>query len=401
MSVTLFAIQPTGMGWPDYITAISDPSSIAQAVYFDSVDGVAGTNYPTGTINPPVNNEADLRAICAARHIDNVVLKNAASVLKFTSALTGLNFIGEGVSGLTPTIDFNGQAIGCTFNNLRITDTTGLNLVSVSEFLNCDISTVIAHTVGGSNYHECRFAGGITNPPLGIIKCYRDCIFLGDFTNTTGTVTSYGDFAVADLCYQNGVGLINILGDCRVGSLSVDVAGNFTVHGKLFSAGSCVAGGRLDNVDGNVAVYGDCTLAADLDQSGVGNIYIFGNCHIAGFLRNAVAGSVYIHGTCQMWTDLLNAGNVAHGTFKFTQPTPTLNLLSSATSVTERIVNRGSLIVANMVAGATAIIDLSGGTLTIAASCTGGTITLSGDCKLTDLAGGAVTVVDERVPGHA
>jgi len=57
MSVTLFAIQPTGMGWPDYITAISDPSSIAQAVYFDSVDGVAGTNYPTGTINPPVNNE--------------------------------------------------------------------------------------------------------------------------------------------------------------------------------------------------------------------------------------------------------------------------------------------------------------------------------------------------------
>lgn len=395
MIVTQTIVQPTGVGWPDYITAISDPSSIAQAVHFDSVNGVTGTNYPVGTAGAPVNNEADLRAICTNRGIRKVVLRNAATILKFTSALVGIDFIGEGVGGLTPTVDFNGQAIGCTFNNLRITDTTGSNLVSVSEFVSCGILTVISHTVGGSNYHKCNFAAGTANPPLGRINCYDDCLWLGNFNSTTGNVLVNGSFLIIGTISIT-TGSLNITGDCHIGAaLTVWGTGQVTINGDANIGGSiyqdaggwviirgsvCLGGTLNNNSSGQIEIHGNCLVGADVFQATAG-----GDIRVGGELRTGLgsitnAGKIYS-------TAIVTAGGI--------------DLLLSATSDTQRIIMRGSLTVHQMKAGAKATINIYGGVLTIAASCTGGTITLFGDCKVTDLSGGAVTVVDGRIPGHS
>ena len=408
MIVTQTIVQPTGVGWPDYITAISDPSSIAQAVHFDSVNGVTGTNYPVGTAGVPVNNETDLRAICTNRGIRKVVLRNAATILKFTSALVGIDFIGEGVGGLTPIVDFNGQAIGCTFNNLRITDTTGSNLVSVSEFVSCGILTVIAHTVGGSNYYRCRFSNGISNPPLGRINCYDDCIFIGDFHNTSGFITVTGN-CIGTGNLTNTTGGIFILGNCQLYGSITNTTGDIYIYGNcnLFF---------IANTTGFISIYGSCQLVQDVTNT-TGNILIMGNCGVGDAVANTTGtievrgnilvvgnivnttGHIVIRGDCVLSGNLTNEHFFGFGTIKLLAPNPTIDMSLGATSTIQRIVSRGSLTVAKMVAGATAIIDLCGGTLTILVSCTGGVIDLYGDCALVNA--GATTVNDYRIPGHS
>ena len=555
----------------DYTIQKSAADSALQAadgVYFDSVNGVAGTAYPIGTPGMPVDNEADLLAILAARNLDKVVLRNPGTTLQFTGALADVLFIGEGEEGaLSPLVDFNGQVINCTFINLRITDTTGSNLVSVSEFWDCDIATIIAHTVGGSNYHGCRFgAGGVTNPPFGIINCYN-CEFLGRLDNTTGNIYIYGDCQMRGLtntegniyiygnldvrdtgisqtdigsiriygdCHvysgpisnttgsiyiygdcQTGTGLavtdtgdITIIGNCQVGSILSNTAsgyitikgdcqiasgitqllgGAITIHGDLHVMGGSIVNNAsgditvhgnveaesIGNATGDIYIDGNCHTSSNISQTGAGTFYVNGDCHIGTNLniaaggelaiygncqigsllnnngiivikgncqigdgpmtngaesitvegnldagctvtQNLPAGSLIIHGDCHVGIDLVNNGTIAisgsckiggklqnkvsltGGAISFTQPNPDLDLITSATSVTQRVVSRGSLTVKQMVAGATAIIDLSGGTLTIAATCTGGTIDLYGDCEITDLAGGVVTINDHR-----
>jgi len=444
-------------------------------------------------------------------------------VLQFTGALADIIFVGEGEAGaLSPTVDFNGKAITCTFINLKITDTTGSNLVSASEFWDCNILKVIAHTVGGANYHHCRFAAPVTNPPLGIINCYDECISLGNFTNTTGTINVTGSCLIIGIlsnttgtinvtgscliggdltnttgtiyiegnCHVGGdmtnttgniyitgnyqspggisqtdVGNIGIDGDCRItGDLSnttgdIIISGNCHVSGHVnqTGAGTMTIDGNLEggfdlhNTTGTTVIYGDCHLAGDMtnttggvtvhgdchvqniDQNNTGTITIDGNCQVSDTLSNTTGtlnisgncqisgdlsnttgdiaiygdclvggnltnttGHIFIDGDCQIAGALANQHSLQYGTIKFTAPNPTLDLGLSATSVTERIVSRGSLTVARMVAGATAIIDLSGGTLTIAATCTGGTIDLYGDCDIVIVPGGVVTINDRR-----
>jgi hypothetical protein len=432
---------------------LAQTEKLSDGVYFDSVNGVAGTAWPIGTPEKPVNNLTELLVILAARKLDKVVLRNDATVLQFTGALADIIFVGEGEAGaLSPTVDFNGQAITCTFINLRITDTAGDNLVSASEFRDCHILKVIAHTVGGATYRKCVFGllyGTVTNPPLGIIKLYDDCVFLGTLANTTGTVLGWGDQRIscnltnttgtieiygdvyADNFSQAGAGKTYIYGDlhahsgfshsggdvyiygnCYIASNLTNITGNTEIHGN------CHVGWIMSNTTGAIKVYGNCHLGYNLNQTAAGLIEIGGNfhvgqimgelsntagtlrvagkCHVGRGLYNYAAGHIEIAGDCIVGYEMSNEHVITLCNIRFTQPNPTMDLSLAASSKTERVVSRGSLTVTRMVAGATAIIDLCSGTLTIANSCTGGTITLYGDCALVDLAAGAVTINDHR-----
>jgi formylmethanofuran dehydrogenase subunit C len=294
-------------------------------VYFNSVGGAAGTTWPIGTPEHPVNNETDLLVILTARNLDKVILRNSATVLQFTGALSDVIFIGEGEGGtLAPTVDFNGQAITCTFINLRITDTAGDNLVSASEFWNCDILKVIAHTVGGSNYYKCRFADGVTNPPLGIINLFNDCIGLGDFNNTTGSVFSYGDFHLAGSLI-NTTGLIAVHGNCTVRGLTntageIDIYGNCQVtsidqtdDGLIEISGRLeVLGASIGNSIGQISVSGDCSISQSITNINAGNISILGNLQVSHAISNT--GTIGIKGNLQVGDDLTNsAGTITIG----------------------------------------------------------------------------------------
>jgi len=113
------------------------------------------------------------------------------------------------------------------------------------------------------------------------------------------------------------------------------------------------------------------------------------------------AGTIKVYGNYQIGDNLENGHSISHCNIHFMRASATMDLLLSATSFTSRVVSRGVLIVSQMVAGATATIDLCAGTLTIAADCTGGVIDLYGDCAINDLAGGAVTVNDHRITSHS
>ena len=405
------------------------PGYVEQVVYYDSSSVYTGLT--SGTSAKPVNNETDMRAICIARNIKTVVLRGTATILKFTSTLSNMNFEGEGVFGATPTIDFNGQIITCPFTNLIITDTAGGNLVSVSNFANCYILKPIAHTVGGSNYFKCVFASPVTNPALGIINLYDNCVCLGNMVNTTGKIYVYGDFYCAG-SLSHTTGTITIRGDCHVNvGISHNGTGHLYVYGNCYVGtelgnttghthiyGNCQVGGTMSNTTGQITVSGSCQVGTDLLGSDTGSITISADCHIGSDLNNATGnitiqgncqvggwlyndtGHVYVYGVCQIANDMDNEHLFEGGTIRFMSPDPTLDLILSATASVERVVSRGNLTVARMVAGATAIIDLCGGVLTLAVTCTGGAITLYGDCGIHDDAGLAVTINDFRVPGH-
>jgi len=73
------------------------------AVYFDAVNGVAGTAHPVGTAEMPVNNMADLRAILAARNLRTVVVM---SDMTWDADMVGYHFIGKEI--LKYVVDTNG-----------------------------------------------------------------------------------------------------------------------------------------------------------------------------------------------------------------------------------------------------------------------------------------------------
>jgi len=340
------------------------------AVYFDAVYGVAGIQYPVGTRQHPVNNETDLLVILTARNLDKVILRNTATVLQFTGALSDVIFIGEGEGGtLAPTVDFNGQAITCTFINLRITDTSGDNVVSPSEFWDCFILMVIA---GGAEYHKCRFADAV-NPPGGAINCY-DCVFLANLINTTGSINIMGDLhIIGDLSNTTGSVLVN--GNCWVGgSIHLEGTGVFTV------LGDCKMGGGFYNIAATpVIIYGNCEIGGDFNNGGTGRINIYKRCLVGG-------------------ASLFNGGIIESCIIEFTVPSVGITIFPGAGWL-ERIVSRGNISLAPSVAGHFALVDLCGGILTIDGL--GGTVAVFGDCALVDLSGGAITVNDYRVPGHS
>ena len=110
----------------------SNPASEG-AVYYDSVHGSAGTDWPIGTAAQPVNNWADLIAIMIARHLPHAILRTTLTALTdLTDALfttdTNALFEGEGGFPNVPDVQFhiNGKAMpAITFKNLRVDDTVG------------------------------------------------------------------------------------------------------------------------------------------------------------------------------------------------------------------------------------------------------------------------------------
>ena len=178
--VSTFPVVTTGKGWPDYITQVSDPSNLGQIVYFDSLNGVAGTGYPVGTSNPAVNNDADLRAICIARNIRRVFI---IGTLMLTANMEGYDF--QGANTTRSIVNLNGRSVaGSTFSDLYLTGAgtgdifanrchviaTGLGEVHYTD------SLVSAIALGGKTYLYRGFVDGNIDANAYPMTCY-DCVF--------------------------------------------------------------------------------------------------------------------------------------------------------------------------------------------------------------------------------
>jgi len=159
-----------GYGSADY-TSITDPNLEADYVYFDSVNGAAGTDWMRGRRGYPVNNWADLVTIATARHTKNVMILNG--VLTITADADQYYFTGNGF--LDPTAIFADNVIElggftlsrCTFDSVNIHNAAGGVLDMCGSFENCPL--VYATTIQGcSTFKECGTINATT-----MIDCHN------------------------------------------------------------------------------------------------------------------------------------------------------------------------------------------------------------------------------------
>ncbi|HEY9705138.1 MAG TPA: hypothetical protein V6C58_22060, partial [Allocoleopsis sp.] len=117
-----------------------EQASFNNRVTIDTVNGVAGTAYPIGTLLKPVNNLADAKFIAALRGFDSFYLKSNITI-GATDNVTALRFYGD----------------GATLNVVRTTVTLTQGCVTTnSQWYNCKIT---GYQGGESLYHDCIIDG--------------------------------------------------------------------------------------------------------------------------------------------------------------------------------------------------------------------------------------------------
>lgn len=132
--IQLGPVAARGYGRPDYT---QDSIVVTDYVYYDSQSGYSGTQYPVGTTRFPVNNIADLVAICVSRNLYNIML---LSSITFDRDMENYNFAGSGGSA----VNFNGFSVSSsTFRGLFILGTQGAMLTTGPSFYECYISTMV------------------------------------------------------------------------------------------------------------------------------------------------------------------------------------------------------------------------------------------------------------------
>lgn len=154
-----------------------------EAVWFDSVNGIAGTDYPVGTPEVPARQETDVLTICAARNIKTIVVHGAFAI---PSAMDGYCFIGP--SGLgNSTVILNSQSTALsTFKWLEIIGDQ--NALSTNYYYKCQYPNNINNLAG--HFDRCFFGSGRyhfrpVSPPIQLIECIFEQYCTLDFDNGT------------------------------------------------------------------------------------------------------------------------------------------------------------------------------------------------------------------------
>ena len=97
-------------------------ASFSGGVWYDAINGVAGTTFPTGTERQPSNSLSDVKTIAEARGFDTV---KVVGDMTLNSALDfeGYTFEGRGETLSTFTIDTSANVLNCVFKEALVTGT--------------------------------------------------------------------------------------------------------------------------------------------------------------------------------------------------------------------------------------------------------------------------------------
>jgi len=247
-AITAFRLTPAEVA---ALTSMVETDQYYDRVFYDSINGVAGTAWPTGTPQVPSNTIADVIAICAAR---NLKVIDVAGALALGAAMQDYTFIGHRHEDITDTFNLNNQnvdksrIIGCilagqqgggllTLKNCIVylmTDFQGIAndcdlYGSAMSLLNggvADLSkcnsvhsdlTITVNTPGRASFKECSgnctFVGQ-TGGPL-YIRGYKGTLVIDAMTAGTCDIYANGaDITINANCI--GTGTINIYGNARV-----------------------------------------------------------------------------------------------------------------------------------------------------------------------------------------
>jgi hypothetical protein len=137
-SVLHLGLQPITQRIDEVLSA-AQLGNYSGCVVIDSVYGIGGTAYPTGTLGQPSNNLADALTIAAVLGIRKLCLKNTNITL--TGSLTNFTIEGLGVDDLS-TVSLAGQDVsGSTYRNVGVTGDLP-TLTSPLKFESCRVGNV-------------------------------------------------------------------------------------------------------------------------------------------------------------------------------------------------------------------------------------------------------------------
>jgi hypothetical protein len=215
---------------------------LENAVYFDSINGVAGTDYPIGMPGSPVSSPANALTIAAARKVNTIKIVHG----KFTlpSDIEHLEFWGNGcnIPIWNPgenEVELNGHtATSCSFKETNVIDDVGGGVLAGEGFaLDCGkVEATTMFLVGARHVLDLDIpAGGRANDA---IQCF----------------------------IKAGVGATVIGRDCYLLSLGANVFLNdshiYISTGELALIGGCRIRGATVTLTENKAVWLDCTIGS-------------------------------------------------------------------------------------------------------------------------------------------
>lgn len=242
-------------------------------VFYDSVNGIAGTAWPVGTPQVPSDVIADIITICAVRKLKVIDVFGA---LTLTAAMEGYTFIGHRHENVADTLNLNGQDVdnslimrcvltgaqgGTGFLTLEdcliyaMTNFQGIaNLCDLygsamslldggyADLSKCNsVHGVLTITVNGparASFKECSGNMTLTAQDDGLlfVRGYKGTLIIDTMTGGTAYIYCNGaDLTINATCTG---GTINIYGDARV----TDNHGvGCTVNNYTLQAGGAIA----------------------------------------------------------------------------------------------------------------------------------------------------------------
>ena len=235
--VTLGIIQPTGNGRQDYSL---DTVVMTDYVYFNSASPYTGNTYPVGTARYPVNNVADLEAICLSRNLNSIML---LSTILLDRPMRNYNFAGKG----SQYVILNGQNVDqSTFTNVGVIGTQGAVTTTGPSFYDCYLAALT--NFAPNLILDSIVAGSIAL--AGDFKAFSSSFYAGMLDSLGHNVDVYGSTGYYTIRFFNAPALHSFL-EMISGSVVLDpscTAGILELRGDFVltdgSAGTAVVDNR-------------------------------------------------------------------------------------------------------------------------------------------------------------
>ena len=262
-------------------------------VFFDSINGVAGIEWPVGTPQLPSDVIADVITMLAARNLHTIEVHGTLSL---TATMNHYCFFGHEHEAAGDILNLGGQDVDDSyFEGLIITGIQG--------------------GAGLATYRNCLFVSTIPIPMSGFRGMAKGCAFFGGLGITLATGNA--DYADFDHCTSvHGVASVIIGSPDRVSFkdfsggliLSVQAAGDVFVRGiSGYLEIDEMTGGTLEIYahGADIVINADCTG---------GTIAIFGDARVTD---NSAGGCVVTDSTKETQLDTIQAAvaAMAGGTF--------------------------------------------------------------------------------------
>jgi len=245
-----------------YSKGILNTVRYGDGIWFDSVNGTAGTTHPTGTAGQPCSSEADVVTLLASIGLSKVYIVNGTFAVP--SAMNNVAFVGITLRASTNSINLNGEDVdGCNFTSLSVRGTNGgtgfiyLWECYVDEALQSTGIFAFRSSIGfvtvtlGDGYLYLMQCGAATNLGCTLALGTPLTAVISDWYGTVSIASLTGGTALLECSNSTSVTIDNSCtgGDLYlsgvVGALTDNSAGT-TVHDETISSAIAVVKAILD-----------------------------------------------------------------------------------------------------------------------------------------------------------